>query len=595
MSRKYADYTVGDIIRTTPTWFKNKQSGTQYPEVLTLIHSICESGFLHLLNKSFFEIFGDYDICKPDFNAPKCLYEANSNLQALSEASHNRLGRISGAISCLTHAQLLSMAKTNNKALLDEIESMEADIQEAERYIDQTHEEIASRQSRINTKYTAIAKWRAQMESHRQTLEKGTFDVSIIHSLRRIPKHWVISKVADGVVKLVRTKRVVHTMTNVSTKVAQSVDFGYLQVTLDLASAVIIHNQFLVDYIDPRGGALHPHLTASSVCWGNVSHKIDEARRMKDYATIFELLDAILETYGESPYREFDWYYRNRAARIQRTPNANDNMESLRVLFSEGDETCKDIVRPLLASLNSDSRERTIQRLKEYAGNSAAFSALYASLHEALDEKQEACEGDARLTRAEVQSIALRHKLYNPSRRLSQVEFRDLTNNGWNTDIIATVVAIWGDMQTRSGWYSLGTTCPSVGSEWELTRVDFGDHPRLTFEARVGGIVRDTHSVYTSSEREYQRRLSEANERREELAPSIPEPADPDPAPSADRRDMIAQAVDAITASMVVSTSYPHTTIRVGDRDVPAAWMDFSAPTPETEDETETETETTPF
>jgi hypothetical protein len=62
---------------------------------------------------------------------------------------------------------------------------------------------------------------------------------------------------------------------------------------------------------------IHPHVSGSSICWGNVSHRANEYKSEGRIGDFLSLLDTVLTTYnGGNPYTTLQYYVKNKHNRL---------------------------------------------------------------------------------------------------------------------------------------------------------------------------------------------------------------------------------------------------------------------------------------
>lgn len=310
MAKKYADYTVGDVLRLTPKWFIDKQSNAdQYNINIGILHAISET-HNHIVSVPFLDLFGSYDLSEfsvPDMN--KAIFEY--------KPPHERAKEFQ-TIFPLTRIEVLDKVKfragmmTDIQDAKDRIENLMGQIQDYESNIANYQNSIRDYQNSIDDYFKSIRTRQREADGLTALGDKTTIDKRKLDILRAVTDMWTVASVTVRDFTLISRKPLVVNYVDAGRGVAMAVDFGYIYMTYQFSTLSCVGSGKLAYNLartSQTGDVIHPHLSSSSICFGNVASRADRARENDDYKTYFELIDTVLTTYcPDNPYRSLSDY-----------------------------------------------------------------------------------------------------------------------------------------------------------------------------------------------------------------------------------------------------------------------------------------------
>lgn len=315
-SKRRDEHTVADILRLKPKWFLEKQSDT--PDALKAllhVHTLMEYGQNHIAEAPFIEVFKDYDVSfKPE------AYSSINKLIATYTPVRKRTSTISNPVIRTTRFSMLSK-EAFREALRPDKSQYELELSHKESELRRIQEDINSLQRNVR-EYTQSLHTTARRAPVVSALidslqEKIDSDVTLVDPerlrlLKAVPEQWCLVRTTSTEFTIIRRQPITLRYIGASgSGMAQTLYMGYFGFTFGY-DLHCLESFPVADYIGGTS-SLHPHVSGSSICWGNIAHKAEAARNVRDYETFFALFESILTTYcPDNPYVSFSDFVRRK-------------------------------------------------------------------------------------------------------------------------------------------------------------------------------------------------------------------------------------------------------------------------------------------
>jgi hypothetical protein len=301
MSKKQSEHTIADILRLKPKWFLAKQTNPDAcTALLTQLHMMLDHGYNHLAPQLFMEVFGLWDISLlpvPEFNKLLMEFTAKPRTTELNPEV-TKLG-------LLTRETVIPAIQHNKEGLRETLRQVTREQREAHEQAERLTRDIVDLQLEVTRYLQKAARLEDSIHSYEEELQKpAKVDPERLRILKAVPDSWIVASVDPESFTMVRRTPLIVNYTNAGTGQAKTLNLGIIGVkfswTLDCQESFGV-----ADYISPPRsyGAIHPHLSGASICWGNVGHRAKDSKKARDWKAFFELFEVLMTTYNpDSPY-----------------------------------------------------------------------------------------------------------------------------------------------------------------------------------------------------------------------------------------------------------------------------------------------------
>lgn len=367
MSKRYAEHTIADIIRTKPKWFLQKQSDLVKTEgYLKHLLMIMEMGQSHIAEYLFYDVFGeecDYDISSIDMQTlNRLVMEYKPEIKRTVPIPENatavtRLALIRDLSDAVAPSTTDITSQINTTASM--INRYHQDIQGYERSIVQYRETMMQSVRTLNAEKVKLEALELKLE----TGGESRVDKNKLIVLRDLPKEWMIIYADRDCFRIIRRTPIVMKFLNSATNMCQTLYMGYMGMEFywDLHPRGCFN---VADYINYSSTVIHPHVNGGNICWGNTAARAERLRAAMDVKGYFELFESLLTTYcPDNPYARFDDYARLKTRRWTAFNNATNKIPA----------AAREIIRKMIAETASD---QYLEWYNGYTGTSAALTGM---------------------------------------------------------------------------------------------------------------------------------------------------------------------------------------------------------------------------
>ena len=310
-SKLMSQVTVAEILRTRPNWFQERQSDpAPSAQNLKYVAQLLDYGMNHIASAPFYAVFGDFDL------APLSVSAINKALASYAPAIKSRIPEnapVMTRLSLLAPSKLREALKLDTRAVAQRLDqerynvvNMRQNITQIQRQIAQKQDEIEDMLRKILVHLDIVATLEAKVAAKTTGLDPERLAI-----IKNIPSQWLVVDISTEGFKVLNHEPIQMAYTSAAGAVSRTLNMGWIVMSFDWSLQCRGTNA-VADFID-SGSNIHPHLSGSSICFGNTAHKAQDYQTRRDSKALFTLIHSLLTTYcPENPYLDFAYFERKR-------------------------------------------------------------------------------------------------------------------------------------------------------------------------------------------------------------------------------------------------------------------------------------------